>query len=121
MVMGVMRIVPNLPVADVARANELYAQIFGLAIGMDLGWIANLSPVDAPAIQLQVMVMDESAPCNPAISVGVATPGEVDAIHDRAVAAGLDVVHPITDESWGVHRFFFRDHDGNVVNVVAHN
>ena len=29
-------------------------------------------------------------------------------------------VHPVTDEEWGVRRFFFRDPDGNVVNVVAH-
>jgi uncharacterized glyoxalase superfamily protein PhnB len=119
--MSVTRIVPNLPVTEVARANELYAQIFGLKIGMDLGWIGNLASADAPAVQLQVMTSDESAPCNPTISVGVTTPEEVDAIHDRVVAAGLEVVHPLNDEHWGVHRFFFRDHDGNVVNVVAHN
>lgn len=120
-VMGVTRIVPNLPVTDVARANELYAQIFGLDVGMDLGWIGNLSLAEAPAVQLQVMTSDDSAPCNPTISIGVAAPVEVDAIHKRVVAAGLEVVHPLTDEDWGVHRFFFRDHDGNIVNVVAHN
>ena len=119
--MGVTRIVPNLPVTDVARANELYAQIFGLDVGMDLGWIGNLAPADAPAVQLQVMTGDETAPCNPTISVGVAAPFEVDAIHERVIAAGLEIVHPLTDEDWGVHRFFFRDNDGNVVNVVAHN
>jgi len=119
--MGVTRIVPNLPVTDVARANGLYAQLFGLDVGMDLGWVGNLAPAGAPAVQLQVMTSDESAPCNPAISVGVATPAEVDAIHERVVASGLEVVHPLTDEGWGVRRFFFRDHDGNVVNVVAHS
>ncbi|HWL98545.1 MAG TPA: VOC family protein [Nocardioidaceae bacterium] len=119
--MGVTRIVPNLPVTDVARANELYARIFGLDVGMDLGWIGNLAPAEAPSVQLQVMTSDVSAPCNPTISVGVAASAEVDAIHDRVVAAGLEVVHPLADEDWGVHRFFFRDHDGNVVNVVAHN
>ncbi len=119
-VMGVTRIVPNLPVSDVARANDLYAQIFELRIGMDVGWVGNLGAADATAVQLQVMTSDAAAPCNPAISVGLATPAEVDAIHERVVAAGLEIVHPLTDEDWGVHRFFFRDHDGNVVNVVAH-
>lgn len=119
--MGVTRIVPNLPVKDVDRANELYAQILELDIAMNLGWIGNLGQGGAPAVQLQVMTRDESAPCNPTISVGVATPTEVDAIHERVVAAGLEVVHPLTDEEWGVHRFFFRDHDDNVVNVVAHH
>ncbi len=119
-IMGVTRIVPNLPVTDVARANELYAQIFELGVGMDLGWVGNLAPAGAPAVQIQVMTSDASAPCNPTISVGVATEAEVDTIHDRVVAAELEIVHPLTDEEWGVRRFFFRDHDGNVVNVVAH-
>lgn len=119
-VMGVTRIVPNLPVTDVARANELYAQIFDLGVDMDLGWVGNLGPADTPAVQLQVMTSDASAPCNPTISVGVSAPADVDAIHERVVAAALEVVHPLTDEGWGVRRFFFRDHDDNVVNVVAH-
>jgi uncharacterized glyoxalase superfamily protein PhnB len=29
-------------------------------------------------------------------------------------------VHPLTDESWGVRRFFVRDPEGNVVNVLSH-
>lgn len=119
--MSVTRIVPDLPVTDVARANEMYAQIFGLDVGMHLGWVGNLAPADEPAVQLQVMTSDKSAPCNPTISVGMAAPVEVDAIHERDVAAGLEVVHPLTDEDWGVHRLFFRDQDGNVINVVAHH
>ncbi|MGL4176264.1 MAG: VOC family protein [Dermatophilaceae bacterium] len=119
--MSVTRIVPNLPVTDVARANQVYSRIFGLDIGMDLGWVGNLAPANEAAVQLQVMTKDESAPCNPTISVGVAAPVDVDAIHERVVAAGLEIVHPVTDEEWGVRRFFFRDHDGNVVNVIAHN
>ena len=77
--MSVTRIVPGLPVTNVARANDLYAQIFGLDVGMDFGWIGNLAPADVPAVQLQVMTSDESAPCNPTISVGVTAPVEVDA------------------------------------------
>lgn len=117
--MGVTRIVPNLPVTDVARANELYAQIFELGVNMDLGWVGNLGAADAASVQLQVITRDASAPCNPTISVGMAAPVEVDAVYERVVAAGLAIVHPLTDEDWGVRRFFFRDHDGNVINVVA--
>jgi catechol 2,3-dioxygenase-like lactoylglutathione lyase family enzyme len=29
-------------------------------------------------------------------------------------------VHPPTTEPWGVRRFFVRDPDGNVVNIVQH-
>ena len=34
--------------------------------------------------------------------------------------AGDEIVHPLTDEPWGVRRFFVRDPDGNVVNVLSH-
>ncbi len=36
-----------------------------------------------------------------------------------AVAAGLRIVHPLSDEEWGVRRFFFADASGNVVNVLS--
>ena len=101
---GVTKIVPNPPVTDVARANELNAQIFELGVGMDLGWVGNLIFADAPAVQLQVITSDGSAPCNPTIRVGVAAPVEVDAVHERVVASGLEIVHPLTDEDWGVRR-----------------
>jgi hypothetical protein len=29
-------------------------------------------------------------------------------------------VYPLTDEPWGVRRFFVRDPNGMIVNVVSH-
>jgi catechol 2,3-dioxygenase-like lactoylglutathione lyase family enzyme len=31
---------------------------------------------------------------------------------------GYEIVHPLTDEPWGVRRFFVRAPDGNVLNIV---
>jgi uncharacterized glyoxalase superfamily protein PhnB len=45
---------------------------------------------------------------------------DVDAVHAAMVAAGAEIVHPLTDEPWGVRRFFARDPDGTVVNVLGH-
>jgi hypothetical protein len=36
------------------------------------------------------------------------------------IEAGLEIAHSLTDEGWGVRRFFFRDAVGNVVNVLSH-
>ncbi|GAA4229201.1 putative glyoxalase superfamily protein PhnB [Streptosporangium album] len=38
------------------------------------------------------------------------------------VFSGLSplVVHPLQDEEWGVRRFFVRDPNGRVVNVLGH-
>ena len=33
---------------------------------------------------------------------------------------GLEIVYPLTDEPWGVRRFFVRDPDGTVINVAQH-
>lgn len=118
--MSVVRIVPNLPVSDVTRANDLYATLFDLDVGMDLGWVGNLSPAGRSSVELQTITDDASAPCNPVISVGVGSIADLDLIRERVLAEGLEIVHPPTDEPWGVRRFFFRDPDGNVINVVAH-
>lgn len=33
---------------------------------------------------------------------------------------GLRIVYPLTDEPWGVRRFFVEDPDGRIINVLAH-
>jgi uncharacterized glyoxalase superfamily protein PhnB len=33
---------------------------------------------------------------------------------------GCEIVHPLTDEPWGVRRFFVRDPSDNVLNVLSH-
>ena len=38
----------------------------------------------------------------------------------RVMDAGLEMVHPLSDEEWGVRRFFFADATGNVINVLSH-
>ena len=40
--------------------------------------------------------------------------------YEAALASGAEIVHPVTTEPWGVRRFFVRDPDGNVVNVLSH-
>mgnify|MGYP006188393219 CR=1 FL=1 len=67
--------------------------------------------------QVSLMTKDATAPVNPAVSIEV---DDVDAAYRAAIDAGLRIVHPISDEEWGVRRFFFADPDGNVVNVLTH-
>jgi uncharacterized glyoxalase superfamily protein PhnB len=45
---------------------------------------------------------------------------DVDAAHADALARGLEIVHPLTDEPWGIRRFFVREPSGTVVNVASH-
>lgn len=113
--MRVDRVVPNLTVADLGRAVAEHSEVLGLRVLMDHGWIVTLGDDDGH--QLSVMTEDASAPVNPDVSVFV---DDVREAFAHATAAGLEIVHPLTDEPWGVTRFFYRGSDGRVINVGTH-
>lgn len=115
--MTVRRIVPNLPADDPSSTRSFFEDVIGLDLVMDLGWIASYAAPGASATQLSVMSQDASAADHAVVSIEVA---DVDAVHAAALERGLEIVHPLTTEEWGVRRFFVRDPAGNVVNVLAH-
>jgi predicted enzyme related to lactoylglutathione lyase len=114
---NVRRIVPDFQAPDPAAGREFYADVLGLEVAMDLGWIVTLTAPGRPDVQLSVMSSDASAPVSPHVSIEV---DDVDAVHAEAVRRGCEIVHPLTDEPWGVRRFFLRDPGGAVVNVLSH-
>ncbi|AIY45157.1 VOC family protein [Mycolicibacterium fortuitum] len=113
--MTVRRVMPVLTVPDLSVA-EAYTQTLGLTEVMNHGWIVTLADSELRH-QVSLMTKDATAPVNPNISIEV---DDVDAAYADAVAAGLEIVHPLSDEEWGVRRFFFTDAAGNVVNVLTH-
>jgi len=113
----VTRIIPNLKVRDTAAANRFYADVLGLDVVGDFGWVGFLTAPDRPGVELHTVTGDATASVDSVISVGV---DDVDAAYERVRDCGAEIVHPLQDEEWGVRRFFFRDPDGNVVNVVGH-
>ncbi len=115
--MSVRRIVPDLHAADPAASRELFVDVLGLEAVMDLGWVVTYASPDAPATQISVMAADAAAPLQPDVSIEV---GDVDAVHAAAVSRGYEVVYPLTDEPWGVRRFFLRAPGGAVLNVLSH-
>lgn len=115
--MSIRRAVPDLTSTDLARSREFYGDFLGFSVGMDLGWVINFVSPDNPTAQVIVMDHDRSADMEPDLTIEV---DDVDRLHARATELGLEVVHPLTDEPWGVRRFFVKDPEGNVVNVVTH-
>lgn len=117
--MSVRRVVPDLHAPDPAAGRALYEDVLGLELAMDMGWIATyVDPADPKRTQLQVMRDDATAPVRPDVSIEV---DDVDAAHAAAVERGYEIVHPLTDEPWGVRRFFVRDPaSGAVLNVLTH-
>jgi catechol 2,3-dioxygenase-like lactoylglutathione lyase family enzyme len=114
--MTVRRVMPVLSVSDVDAARDAYVRVLGLREVMNLGWIVTLAD-DELRHQVSLMTKDAAAPVNPNVSIEV---DDVDAAYRAAVDAGVKIVHPLTDEEWGVRRFFFADAAGNVINVLSH-
>ncbi|MGB0100451.1 MAG: VOC family protein [Nocardioides sp.] len=113
--MKVERIVPNLTVTDLGAAVQQHTAVLGLEVVMNHGWIVTLA--DAAGHQLSLMTRDATATVNPDVSIFV---DDVHAAFESAKAAGVEIVHPLTDEDWGVTRFFYRDASGRVVNLGSH-
>jgi catechol 2,3-dioxygenase-like lactoylglutathione lyase family enzyme len=114
--MTIRRAVPDITTADPAASSDFY-RLLGFREEMNMGWVVNLVSPSNPTAQVIVMTRDASAPVNPGMSVEVE---DVDAVYEAVRASGAEIVHPLTDEEWGVRRFFVRDPDGTVVNVVGH-
>ena len=115
--MDIRRVVPDVTSDKPEESREFYTNVLGFDLAMDMGWIMTFVSPTQPTAQINVLRGDASAPVSPAFSVEVA---DVDAIHAIVVARRLEIVHPLTTEPWGVRRFFVRDPNGVVINVMQH-
>ena len=115
--MSVRRVVPNIGSADLAASRAFYVDVLGFEVAMDMGWIVTFASPENPTAQISVVQADGSTGPQPDFTVEVA---DVDATYARALARGLAVVYPLTDEPWGVRRFFLRDPNGKIANVMSH-
>jgi predicted enzyme related to lactoylglutathione lyase len=115
--MRVRRIVPDFQAQDPAASTEFYAEVLGLEVAMDQGWIVTFAAPGNPTAQISVMRQDASASAEPDASIEV---DDVDAAYAAAQRLGCEILHPLTEEPWGVRRFFVRDPSGKVLNILTH-
>ena len=115
--MSVKRIVPDITSKDLDASRHFYVDVLGLQVAMDMGFVVTLVSPTNPTAQVSLVRDDESSAILPQMSVEVA---DVDDVHARAVSRGFKVVYPLTNEPWGVRRFFVTDPNGTVINVMCH-
>ena len=115
--MAVQRIKPNILSSDFESSRAFYNDVIGLEGHQGLDWILFFG-TDKREVQLSVMALDIKAHLHPDISIEV---DDVDDVYARAVAAEAEILYPLTDEEWGLRRFFVRDPNGTVINVTQHS
>jgi len=80
------------------------------------GFIARSSGFEGAYLHFAVVpARPPQRPVTTGVQIGLRVP-DLDAAHQRAVAAGVEVLHPPRDEPWG-RTARYRDPDGNVVGV----
>jgi catechol 2,3-dioxygenase-like lactoylglutathione lyase family enzyme len=114
--MSIRRAMPDIRSEAMEESRDFYG-LLGFEEVMNLGWVMTLASPSNPTAQVTFMSHDKTAPVVPDMSVEV---DDVDAAHAAMRQSGAEFVHPLQDEEWGVRRFFVRDPNGMVVNVVSH-
>jgi catechol 2,3-dioxygenase-like lactoylglutathione lyase family enzyme len=115
--MKVKRIVSNVATSDVDKANAFYKDILGLEVLMDLGWIRTYGSSAKMTVQVSVMSEGGSGTAVPDMSI------EVDDVEEALVRvrkAGIAIEYGPATEPWGVRRFYVRDPDGKLINILQH-
>ena len=113
----VRRIVANVAADSVSEVGKFYVDLFELEVVMDHGWIVTLASDEKAITQLSVASEGGSGTPVPDISIEV---DDVDSVYARAKAGSYHIVYDITDEPWGVRRFYVRDPAGKLLNVLSH-
>lgn len=116
--MTVRRIVTNLHAPDPQAARAFYGDLLDLDIVMDLGWIVTFASGKQAPAQVSIASEGGSGTSVPQLSIEV---DDVDEIYAKAKAMGLEIVYGITDEPWGVRRFYVCDPFGTIVNILSHS
>ena len=115
--MTVKRITANIAATDTAIGHDFYHDLFGLEVVMDLGWIVTLAAQHTAPIQLSIASEGGSGTPVPDLSIEV---DDVDSVYEKAKSHDFEIVYPLTDEPWGVRRFYVRDPCGKLINVLGH-
>jgi len=101
--------VPELPVADVERAQEHYRD----ALGFEIGWLRPDREMGAVSRgDAAIFFRRRTPPFEPAVHWVFAD--DIEATHEELKALGANIVDPLEKKPWGLRQFTVRDPDGNV-------
>ncbi|MGE3927316.1 MAG: VOC family protein [Lautropia sp.] len=114
---------PVIMTGDVAATAAFYQCHFGFRLLFEADWYVHLQAATDPAVNLAVLDGDHET--IPEAGRGRATGlllnfevDDVDAVHQRLVAAGLPILRSLRDEAFGQRHFITADPNGVLIDVI---
>ena len=109
---------------DLARMRRFYEDVMRFPIHQELGaaWIAYRVGSNILALTERGLMFSDAPTPVSALSLQLAfrvSPGDVDRCAAELTVAGVGLIAPPTDQPWGHRTVFFRDPDGNVLEIYA--
>jgi uncharacterized glyoxalase superfamily protein PhnB len=102
--------VPELPVADVERAQEYYRDV----LGFEINWLTPGKEIGAVSCAgvATFFFRKRTLPFDPAVHWVFAE--DIDATYEDVKACGAKIVDPLELKPWGIRQFTVEDLDGNI-------
>jgi catechol 2,3-dioxygenase-like lactoylglutathione lyase family enzyme len=111
-------------VRDMTAMRRFYEEVLAFPLTRELspGWIEYQIGSNTLALARPSRTATDAPTPNGSASLQLAfkvSPPEVDQCADELVRHGVTIVSPPTDQSFGHRTLFFRDPDGNLLEVYA--
>jgi len=101
--------VPELPVADVERAQQYYRDAFGF----EIGWLYPGGDIGAVSREhVTIFLRKRTTPFEPVVHWVFAE--DIDASYLELKSLGANIVDPLEKKAWGLRQFTVSDLDGNL-------
>ncbi|MDO6440327.1 VOC family protein [Cyclobacterium sp. 1_MG-2023] len=114
------RIVPNIYSNNMIESKSFYLDFLNMELAMDMGWVLTFVSKDNPTAQISILQNKDNAPLdNSAIFLSIEV-SDINQWYTKAQQQNINISYPITDEEWGVRRFFVKDPNGVTLNLLSH-
>ena len=100
--------VPELPIADVEKAQRYYRDV----LGFEIGWLYQGKEIGSVSRgHVAIFFRRRRAPFEPAVHWVFAE--DIDATYEELRSLGAKIVEPLETKPWGLRQFTVEDLDGN--------
>lgn len=117
--MNIKRIVPDINSSNLEESKKFYINFIGLEMAMDMEWILTFISKSNPTAQINIIQSDEPISANSSVGISFEV-SDIDLMYKKAKSNNYEITYPITNEPWGVRRFFVKDPNGVIVNIMTH-